>query len=59
MDLDKIHLAGTPRMLPKLQVETVKAFVRAAEAARRIAARAIVIAERDAELNDEQSSEEN
>ncbi|KZS00525.1 Uncharacterized protein APZ42_003146, partial [Daphnia magna] len=42
-----------------LQFETVKAFVRAAEATRRIAARAILLAEREADHNDEHNAEEN
>jgi hypothetical protein len=41
-----------------LQFETVRAFVRAAEATRRNAAKAIVLAARDAELNDEHNLED-
>jgi hypothetical protein len=42
-----------------LQFETVKSFVRAAEAARRIAARKILLPELEADHNDEHNAEEN
>jgi len=42
-----------------LQFETVKSFVRAAEAARRIATRKILLPELEADHNDEHNAEEN